>query len=113
MSGRSLCSNLGSLCALSVRQDTLDLKAELARKDELIKKTQEKIAMWKGTLAEVQHPRGPADVPHLQDGQVRTGGGGVSVNGRLVVLAAIAFIRCGKCVMDHGTADYHSEVAHV
>ena len=53
-------------------QDTVDLKAELARKDELIKKTQDKIAFWKSTLAEVQHPRGPAELPpQLQDGQVR------------------------------------------
>ena len=51
----------------------MDLKTELARKDELIKKTQDKIALWKATLAEVQHPRGPADLPQLQDGQVRTG----------------------------------------
>ncbi|KAF0304416.1 Mediator of RNA polymerase II transcription subunit 28 [Amphibalanus amphitrite] len=53
-----------------IKEDTLDLKAELARKDELIKKTQDKIAFWKSTLAEVQHPRGPADLPpQLQDGQ--------------------------------------------
>lgn len=52
-----------------IKEDTLDLKAELARKDELIKKTQEKIAMWKGTLADVQHPRGAAEGPTMQDGQ--------------------------------------------
>ena len=64
-----------------VVQDTLDLKAELARKDELIKKTQEKIAMWKGTLAEVQHPRGPADLPQMQDVQVQAAAGSCAILG--------------------------------
>lgn len=35
-------------------QDTTDLKVELARKEELLKRHHEKIAMWQNLLADLQ-----------------------------------------------------------
>jgi len=50
-----------------VKEDIAELRDQLIRKDELIKKTQEKIARWKATLSDVQQARG--ELTPMMEGQ--------------------------------------------
>lgn len=57
---------------MNVKEDTIDLRLELARKEELLKRHSEKIAVWQNLLADLQsYSKSPAQ------GNVTPGGGSI------------------------------------
>ena len=75
-----------------LKEDTGELKVELGRKDELIRKHYEKLGKWKEMLAEAQmNPQNQAPRPHVPvpgaapgSGQVMPGPGGQTPHGSFV-----------------------------
>lgn len=60
-----------------VKEDITELKLELSRKEELLKKHYEKIAVWQGLLADLQvYPKSPAQGGAGGSGGVMNNGGG-------------------------------------
>merc|ERR1711862_343566 len=71
-----------------LKEDTGELKVELGRKDELIRKHYEKLGKWKEMLAEAQmNPQAPSPRPLVSvpgSGQVMPGPGGQTPHGSFV-----------------------------